>query len=181
MRICIYIAFLQYASHAHFVVICLNLPPPFIQISLMEAKVVLQSRTPTGTSSRGVNKQRCSPVRAVLARPAESIVGSGTKERLRLKLKPADSKREVAQDSSSVHNDNWFDLWAINYLSQSLQAATGVKSMLSGYESLVETTAMMSKKFNTKTQQELVIQVLDTAIPKLILNMASFIHFFLSC
>ncbi|KAH1128962.1 hypothetical protein J1N35_000340 [Gossypium stocksii] len=137
----------------------------------MEAKVVLQSRTPTGTSSWGVNKQRCSPVRAVLARPAESIVGSGTKERLRLKLKPADSKREVAQDSSSVHNDNWFDLWAINYLSQSLQAATGVKSMLSGYEGLVETTAMMSKKFNTKTQQELVIQVLDTAIPKLILNM----------
>ncbi|KAK8346807.1 hypothetical protein V6Z12_A07G240400 [Gossypium hirsutum] len=139
----------------------------------MEAKVVLQSRTPTGTSSRGVNKQRCSPVRAVLARPAESVVGSGTKERLRLKLKPADSKREVAQDSSSVHNDNWFDLWAINYLSQSLQAATGVKSMLSGYESLVETTAMMSKKFNTKTQQELVIQVLDTAIPKLILNMGA--------
>ncbi|GMI98743.1 A. thaliana homolog of rice D27, DWARF27 [Hibiscus trionum] len=123
----------------------------------MEAKLISQIRCPAAPSSRQVCKQRCRPVYAVLARPAEN---------LRLKLKPADNKA-----ATSVYNDNWFDLLAINYLSQSVQAATGVKSMLSGYDGLVETAAMVSKKFDTKTQQELVIQALDRAIPKLILDM----------
>ncbi|KAE8730663.1 Beta-carotene isomerase D27 [Hibiscus syriacus] len=116
-------------------------------------------------SSRRADERRCRPVRSVLAMPPENLVT----ERLRLKkLKPADSKA-----GSSVHNDNWFDLLAINYLSQSLQAATGLKSMMSGYESLVETTAMMSKRYNTKTQQKLVVKALDSAIPKFILDLAS--------
>ncbi|KAK8506199.1 hypothetical protein V6N11_059792 [Hibiscus sabdariffa] len=132
----------------------------------MDAKLISQGRCPTATSSRRVDKQRRRPVHAVLERPRESLATE--RLRLRLKLKPADSKA-----ATSVHNDNWFDLLAINYLSRSLQAATGLKSMLSGYEGLVETAATMSKKFDTKTQQELVIQALDSAIPKLILDMAS--------
>ncbi|KAE8665425.1 Beta-carotene isomerase D27 [Hibiscus syriacus] len=131
----------------------------------MEAKLILQSRSPTVTPSRPADERRCRPVRSVLARPPENLVT----ERLRLKkLKPADSKA-----GSSVHNDGWFDLLAINYLSQSLQAATGLKSMSSGYESLMETTAMMSKRFNTKTQQKLVVKAIDNVIPKFILDMAS--------
>ncbi|KAK8654252.1 hypothetical protein V6N13_128223 [Hibiscus sabdariffa] len=132
----------------------------------MDAKLISQGRCPTATSSRLVDKQRRRPVHAVLERPRESLATE--RLRLRLKLKPADSKA-----ATSVHNDNWFDLLAINYLSQSLQAATGLKSMLSGYEGFVETASMMSKKFDTKTQQELVIRALDSAIPKLILDMAS--------
>ncbi|KAK8674485.1 hypothetical protein V6N13_112774 [Hibiscus sabdariffa] len=128
----------------------------------MEAKLILQSRSPTATSSRRVEGRRCRPVRSVLARPTENFVT----ERLRLKmLKPVDTEA-----GTSVHNDNWFDLLAINYLSETLQAATGLKSMRSGYESLVETTAMMSKRFSTKTQQKLVVKALESAIPKLILD-----------
>ncbi|KAL4366224.1 hypothetical protein GQ457_05G002950 [Hibiscus cannabinus] len=117
----------------------------------MDAKLISQGRCPTATSSRRVDKQRRRPVHAVLERPRESLATERLRLRLRLKLKPADSKA-----ATSVHNDNWFDLLAINYLSQSLQAATGLKSMLSGYEGLVETAATMSKMFDTKTQQELI-------------------------
>ncbi|GMI69337.1 hypothetical protein HRI_000603000 [Hibiscus trionum] len=138
----------------------------------MEAKLILQSRSPTATSLRRVEERRRRPVHAVLARPGKNFVT----ERLRLKkLKPVDTEAASAIASASattsVHNDNWFDLLAINYLSESLQAATGLKSMSSGYESLVETTAMMSKRFNAKTQQKLVVKALDSAIPKLILDM----------
>ncbi|OMO78365.1 hypothetical protein CCACVL1_14440 [Corchorus capsularis] len=108
----------------------------------------------------------CSPIRAVLAGPAENVITE------KLILKPApETKTEVVQKNTSVHNDNWFELMAINHLSEKLQAATGVKSMKSGYESLVEATAMVSKIYNPKRQQELVIQCLDSAIPKIILNM----------
>ncbi|XWS36355.1 hypothetical protein CRYUN_Cryun20dG0078100 [Craigia yunnanensis] len=132
----------------------------------MEAKLLNQSRSPMTTALRRIHKRGCSPILAVLVRPAENIAGI-----TELILKPAESKTfEVAQ-KTSVHNDNWFDRMAINHLSQSLQAATGLKSRKSGYESLVEAAAMMSKKFNPNRQQELVIQALHSAIPNIILNM----------
>ena len=55
----------------------------------------------------------------------------------------------------------------------------GLKSRKSGYESLLEATSMMSKKFNPNIQQELVIQTLDSAIPKIILKMASLLQYWL--
>ncbi|XWS76332.1 hypothetical protein CRYUN_Cryun01aG0166900 [Craigia yunnanensis] len=132
----------------------------------MEAKLLPQSRSPIATALRRRHKQGCSSTVAVLARPAENITGITEK----LILKPAESKTEVAP-KTSVYNDNWFDLMAINHLSQSLQSASGLKSRKSGYESLVEAAAMMSKNFNPNRQHELVIQALDSAIPKIILNM----------
>ena len=86
----------------------------------MEAKLLPQSRSPIATAFRRIHKQGCSSIVAVLARPAENIAGITEK----LILKPAESKTEVVP-KTSVHNDNWFDLMAINHLSQSLQAATG--------------------------------------------------------
>ncbi|XVF32484.1 hypothetical protein REPUB_Repub17cG0086800 [Reevesia pubescens] len=133
----------------------------------MEAKLLPQSRSPVASALRRKHKQGCSPVLAVLVRPAENIAGLTEK----LILKPAERRTDQVTPKTSVHNDNWFDLLAINYLSQCLQAATGLKSRKSGYESLVEATAMMSKKFNPYRQQELVIQALDSVIPKIILNM----------
>ncbi|KAK6260017.1 hypothetical protein SCA6_014491 [Theobroma cacao] len=133
----------------------------------MEAKLLPQSRSPIATALRRKHKQGCSPILAVLASPAENIAGITEK----LTLKPAESKSEVVQ-KTSVRCDNWFELMAISHLSQSLQAATGLKIRKSGYESLVEAAAMMSKKFNPSRQQELVIQALNSAIPRIILNMA---------
>ncbi|EOX94607.1 hypothetical protein QUC31_004605 [Theobroma cacao] len=132
----------------------------------MEAKLLPQSRSPIATALRRKHKQGCSPILAVLASPAENIAGITEK----LILKPAESKSEVVQ-KTSVRCDNWFELMAISHLSQSLQAATGLKIRKSGYESLVEAAAMMSKKFNPSRQQELVIQALNSAIPRIILNM----------
>ncbi|WRX08956.1 Beta-carotene isomerase D27-like, partial [Theobroma cacao] len=137
----------------------------------MEAKLLPQSRSPIATALRRKHKQGCSPILAVLASPAENIAGITEK----LTLKPAESKSEVVQ-KTSVRCDNWFELMAISHLSQSLQAATGLKIRKSGYESLVEAAAMMSKKFNPSRQQELVIQALNSAIPRIILNMASILQ-----
>ena len=86
----------------------------------MEAKLLPQSRSPIATAFRRIHKQGCSSIVAVLARPAENIAGITEK----LILKPAESKTEVVP-KTSVHNDNWFDLMAINHLSRSLQSATG--------------------------------------------------------
>ncbi|XWS46898.1 hypothetical protein CRYUN_Cryun14cG0107500 [Craigia yunnanensis] len=147
----------------------------------MEAKLLPQSRSHMATALRRIHKRGCSPILAVLARSAENIAGITEK----LIIKPAESKTFEVAEKTSVHYDNWFDLMAINHLSQSLQAATGLKSRKSGYESLLEAAAMMSKKFNNPNrQQELVIQTLNNAIPNIILNMASLlqcwllIHFF---
>ncbi|XVE73036.1 hypothetical protein DITRI_Ditri11bG0085800 [Diplodiscus trichospermus] len=134
----------------------------------MEAKMLAQSRSlsPIAPASRRIHKEGCSSIVAVLARPAENIAGITEK----LIIRPAESKTEVAP-KTSVPNDKWFDLIAINHLSQSLQSATGLKSRKSGYESLVEVASLMSKKFNPSRQQELVIQTLNSVIPKIILNM----------
>ncbi|TXG63735.1 hypothetical protein EZV62_010729 [Acer yangbiense] len=74
-------------------------------------------------------------------------------------------------ERSTVYNDNWFDRIAINHLSQSVQAATGLRNSKSGYESLVEAATAVSRNSNTSQQRELVIQALDKAFPSPILSL----------
>lgn len=72
--------------------------------------------------------------------------------------------------TKTAYNDNWFDRMAINYLSQSLQLTTGLKSDKTGYDSLVEAATVVSQRFDKEKQRELVMQTLDNAFPKPILS-----------
>ncbi|XP_061369092.1 beta-carotene isomerase D27, chloroplastic-like isoform X2 [Gastrolobium bilobum] len=72
---------------------------------------------------------------------------------------------------ANAYKDNWFDRLAINYLSKSVQATTGLSNKKSGYESLVEAATMAKQKFNPIHQPEVVIQALDRAFPKPILSL----------
>ncbi|KAK1271023.1 hypothetical protein QJS04_geneDACA007471 [Acorus gramineus] len=78
----------------------------------------------------------------------------------------------------TVYDDNWFDRLAIHHLSQSVQAATGIKNKKKGYESLIEAATMVAKSFDQKQQQMLVTEALKKAFPKLILSMASPLSYF---
>ena len=73
----------------------------------MDAKFLSHSRSPFSTLShrRHTCKPACTPIHAVLTRPSPNITQEARK--------------------TSVYNDRWFDLIAINHLSQSVQAATG--------------------------------------------------------
>ncbi|CAL0320558.1 unnamed protein product [Lupinus luteus] len=78
---------------------------------------------------------------------------------------------------TNVYKDSWFDHLAINHLSKSVQAATGLSNSKSGYESLVEASTMASKEFNHIQQQQLVIQALDKAFPRPILLLVTSLVF----
>ncbi|XVE77839.1 hypothetical protein DITRI_Ditri13aG0095300 [Diplodiscus trichospermus] len=95
----------------------------------MEAKLPPHSRSPMAMASRRIHKRGGCPVLAVLARPGENVAGITESKAFEVEKMPK---------KTSVHNDNWFDLMAINHLSQSLQASTGLKSRKSGYEGVVE-------------------------------------------
>ncbi|XP_004493731.1 beta-carotene isomerase D27, chloroplastic [Cicer arietinum] len=82
-----------------------------------------------------------------------------------------DIPNETTKHSTNVYKDSWFDLLAINHLSKSVQAATGFRNNKSGYESLVEAAIMTKQKFNPIQQQEVIIQALDTAFPKIIFSL----------
>ncbi|XP_019453126.1 PREDICTED: beta-carotene isomerase D27, chloroplastic-like isoform X2 [Lupinus angustifolius] len=114
----------------------------------MEANILAQSRIPTLCLAQWKlgrkSKQPC--VVGVLTRP---VTG------------------EAAE--TNVYKDSWFDHIAINHLSKSVQAATGLSNSKSGYESLVEASTMASKEFNHIQQQQVVIQALDRAFPRPIL------------
>ncbi|KAK6164613.1 hypothetical protein DH2020_001477 [Rehmannia glutinosa] len=71
-----------------------------------------------------------------------------------------------SHESKTVYNDNWLETIAINYLSDALQAASGVKSNKSGYDGLVETTKMVYAKFTPIQQRQLLLETLDKAVPK---------------
>ncbi|KAG9142913.1 hypothetical protein Leryth_016289 [Lithospermum erythrorhizon] len=73
--------------------------------------------------------------------------------------------------SKSVYNDNWFDLAAINYLSTSIQATTGLKIKKSGYDGLVEAARAAHKVFNPTQQHHIVLQTLEKALPRFILTL----------
>ncbi|XP_074577637.1 beta-carotene isomerase D27, chloroplastic-like [Curcuma longa] len=74
------------------------------------------------------------------------------------------------EEKKDTYKDNWFDLLAIHYLTRAIQATTGMNSKKEGYEGLVEAAVMISKKFETKAQQNLVIQALQKAFPIAILT-----------
>ncbi|KAK7840407.1 beta-carotene isomerase D27, chloroplastic isoform X1 [Quercus suber] len=117
----------------------------------MDAKFLSHSRSPFSTLShrRHTCKPVCTPIHAVLTRPSQNITQEARK--------------------TSVYNDKWFDLIAINHLSQSVQAATGLRNGMSGYESLVEAARVASQKFNPIQQREVVIEALERAFPRPIL------------
>ncbi|KAJ1385531.1 hypothetical protein SESBI_41596 [Sesbania bispinosa] len=116
-----------------------------------------QSMSPTLTLAHW--KMRRKPehpyVVGVLTRPTDNNI-SGEKETLR---------------KTNVYKDNWFDNLAINHLSKSLQAATGLSNSKSGYESLVEAATVVSQKLSPIQQQQVINQTLDRAFPKPILSM----------
>ncbi|KAK4355489.1 hypothetical protein RND71_024460 [Anisodus tanguticus] len=56
--------------------------------------------------------------------------------------------------SNYVYKDNWFDHLAINHLSQSIQATTGLRNNKSGYEGLVEAARVVYVNFNSTHQLE---------------------------
>nr|POE97518.1 beta-carotene isomerase d27, chloroplastic [Quercus suber] len=121
----------------------------------MDAKFLSHSRSPFSTLShrRHTCKPVCTPIHAVLTRPSQNITQEARK--------------------TSVYNDKWFDLIAINHLSQSVQAATGLRNGMSGYESLVEAARVASQKFNPIQQREVVIEALERAFPRPILYLIS--------
>uniref|UniRef100_A0A803NQ82 Uncharacterized protein n=1 Tax=Cannabis sativa TaxID=3483 RepID=A0A803NQ82_CANSA len=95
-------------------------------------------------------------------------------------LTPPASNRIALTESSSLkpaevsigdYNDSWFDRIAINHLSQSVQAATGLRNSKSGYDGLVEAATAASMNFGPSKQRELVIQALDKAFPRPILSL----------
>ncbi|XP_049407998.1 beta-carotene isomerase D27, chloroplastic [Solanum stenotomum] len=70
-----------------------------------------------------------------------------------------------------VYKDNWFDHLAINHLSQSIQATTGLRNKKSGYEGFVEAARVVYMNFNSTHQANIVIESLQRAFPKPILSL----------
>ncbi|XP_041009002.1 beta-carotene isomerase D27, chloroplastic-like [Juglans microcarpa x Juglans regia] len=131
----------------------------------MDASFLAHSmRSSLSTVARRRNSTICKPlacsnpavVAVLTTRPKESI---------------AEDLSGKSTSSSSVYNDNWFDLVAINHLSQSVQAATGIRNSKSGYESLVEAAKVASQNFNPIQQKEVIIQALERAFPRPILSL----------
>lgn len=82
---------------------------PTLSLLQMEAKLLQHSWSPRATFARRRYpcKRMWSPVVAVLTTPMEIIT-------------------EEARKTTSGYNDNWFEQIAINHLSRSVQAATGL-------------------------------------------------------
>lgn len=53
----------------------------------------------------------------------------------------------------------------------------GVRTSKNGYDGLVEVAAVAYRKFNPNQQRDVVIQSLEKAFPRPILNLASFVLF----
>ncbi|XP_048232347.1 beta-carotene isomerase D27, chloroplastic isoform X2 [Ricinus communis] len=131
----------------------------------MEAIIFPQNRGPIPSQPlpRQTNRLNKSRIFAVLTKPTENI--SGVKEK-----KSSDNLPGLTS-KISIYKDSWFDQLAINHLSQSVQAATGLKNDKCGYEGLVQAAVDASQKFNMIHQRELVLQALDKAIPRPILDL----------
>ncbi|WCJ21613.1 Beta-carotene isomerase D27 chloroplastic [Euphorbia peplus] len=106
-----------------------------------------------------------SPTLAVLTTPPEKL----TEIKKMKSLNPSEVLTGVTR--KTIYHDTWFDKYAINHLSQNVQAATGLYNTKTGYDSLVQAAMDASKKFDLVHQRELVLQALDSAIPRFILNL----------
>ncbi|KAI9180643.1 hypothetical protein LWI28_006882 [Acer negundo] len=133
----------------------------------MEAKLVPQNRSVLTALAAGRRRPIRKPgIVAVLTSGAGRISTDQSSNGRRSTTGTATTLTE-----RTVYNDNWFDRIAINHLSQSVQAATGLRNSKSGYESLVEAATAVSRNSNTNQQRELVIQALDKAFPTPILSL----------
>ncbi|KAB5557497.1 hypothetical protein DKX38_008406 [Salix brachista] len=143
----------------------------------MEARILWHTRSPTPTLPRGCKIKYHSPaVLAVFTRtPGSSTLTEVTEKR------NASNRTDKLPGLTrkTVYNDSWFAELAINYLSQRFQDATGLRNGKRGYESLTQTATDTWQRFSPIQQHGLVLQSLDRAIPRPILNMASSIFSFL--
>ncbi|KAJ4727393.1 beta-carotene isomerase D27, chloroplastic-like [Melia azedarach] len=114
---------------------------------------------------RPVHKPGCFRVAAVLTRPTENVVTDK-----RNTVKEVETIAGVAQ-IKTIYNDSWVDRMAINHLSQSVQATTGIRNDKDGYEGMVEAAKAVSRNFNPIEQRELVTAALEKAFPRPILTM----------
>ncbi|XP_057509177.1 beta-carotene isomerase D27, chloroplastic-like [Actinidia eriantha] len=120
----------------------------------MEATLALQHRSPFSTRVQGrrMRLEKHSPkILYTLTRPTDD---AGKVTRLK-----------------SIYKDNWFDLIAINHISQSVQTTTGLRNNKSGYESFVEAATEAWHNFNPIQQHEIIIKALEKAFPRPILAM----------
>ncbi|XP_058737991.1 beta-carotene isomerase D27, chloroplastic-like [Vicia villosa] len=121
----------------------------------MEANVFSQNRISKLTSSTLFNLIKHKP------QHAPSVVSV-----LRNTSNHDINDKTTNNSTRTVYKDSWFDLVAINHLSKSVQAATGIRNNESGYESLVEAAIMAKQKFNSIEQQEVIIQALNRLFPE---------------
>ncbi|KAH8509331.1 hypothetical protein H0E87_011187 [Populus deltoides] len=145
----------------------------------MEAGILWQTRSPTPSlprQPRGCKIKYHSPaILAVLTRAPDNNMTGVTEKR-----KASNRTDKLAGlTKKTIYNDSWFAELAINYLSQQFQDATGLRNSKRGYESLAQTATDTWQKFSPIQQHGLVLQSLNRAIPRLILNMASSIFSFL--
>ncbi|KAG6776382.1 hypothetical protein POTOM_019888 [Populus tomentosa] len=145
----------------------------------MEAGILRQTRSPTPSlprQPRGCKIKYHSPaILAVLTRAPDNNMTGVTEKR-----KASNRTDKLAGlTKKTIYNDSWFAELAINYLSQQFQDATGLRNSKRGYESLAQTATDTWQKFSPIQQHGVVLQSLNRAIPRLILNMASSIFSFL--
>ncbi|KAI5589745.1 hypothetical protein BDE02_05G182500 [Populus trichocarpa] len=137
----------------------------------MEAGILWQTRSPTPSlprQPRGCKIKYHSPaILAVLTRAPDNNMTGVTEKR-----KASNRTDKLAGlTKKTIYNDSWFAELAINYLSQQFQDATGLRNSKRGYESLAQTATDTWQKFSPIQQHGLVLQSLNRAIPRLILNM----------
>ncbi|KAH7863734.1 hypothetical protein Vadar_021386 [Vaccinium darrowii] len=123
----------------------------------MEARLVMHNSSPFPTQARRTDMRQgkqCMSIVSVLTRPVDDQVGK-------------------LSSLKTVYKDNLFDRIAINYMSQIVQASTGLTNNKSGYDSFVEATTGVWCNFDPLQQHEIVTKTLHKAIPRPILGMAS--------
>ncbi|CAN1270858.1 Beta-carotene isomerase D27, chloroplastic [Linum perenne] len=115
-------------------------------------------------------------VQAVLARPSESF-GKGKKSKnssIHVATTTADDFLTGISSPpcpKTEYRDNWLEAAAIDYLSRHVQEATGERNEKKGYESLVQATTDVTRKFDVSQQRQLVLEALAAAIPSPVLNL----------
>ncbi|KAI8574491.1 hypothetical protein RHMOL_Rhmol01G0358200 [Rhododendron molle] len=123
----------------------------------MEGRLVMHNIIPFSTQARRRDLNRgkqCLSIVSVLTQPVNDQVGK-------------------LSSSKPVYKDNFFELVAINYISKIVQSSTGFTNNKSGYDSFVEAATGLWSNFNPVQQHEIVAKILDKAIPRPILTMAS--------
>ncbi|CAI0448757.1 unnamed protein product [Linum tenue] len=120
----------------------------------------------------GGQARHSSPVVAVLTRPSSSEnIGAADKR---------NNNRSIAAVTTTPppaeYHDSWLEEAAINYLSRHVQEATGAWNEKKGYESLVQATRDVTRKFEVRQQRHLVVQALANAIPAPILHLVGLLQ-----